>query len=201
MSLENFAYYFEDHGVKKTLFLLHGTGGDEKDLLPLVQSLEEKYNFVGLRGNVDEQGMLRFFRRVAPGVFDQENIQEEAKKLADFLEAWFEKYDLTPDDVAFVGYSNGANMILVMTFLFPKLIKKAVLLHSMLPLVGCTADLSGKSFLVTYGHKDQMILAKDSQKVVEVLQGSGAEVEVVEHLGGHEIRSNEIEALETFLEQ
>lgn len=87
-TLAGFKYIHLDQGVKKYLFLLHGTGGNETDLLPLVGKLKTKYNLVGLRGNVSEQGMLRFFSRTAPGVFDETSIKTETAKLAKFLEAW-----------------------------------------------------------------------------------------------------------------
>ncbi len=92
--LELFKHIYIDNKAPKTLFLLHGTGGDEHDLLPLVSELNSKYNFVGLRGNIDENGMRRFFRRFDFGKFDEQNIIEEALKLVKFIETWSKEYTI-----------------------------------------------------------------------------------------------------------
>jgi phospholipase/carboxylesterase len=199
-ALQHFQHIFVDNQARKTLFLLHGTGGDEHDLLPLVASLRQEYNFVGLKGNVVEQGMARFFWRSAAGVFDQESIRQETKKLAEFVRAWYQKYDLSAEETAFVGYSNGANMILATVFQFPDLLSRAVLLHSMLPFRPPQLQLHGKSFLVTYGEHDQMIPATESLKVIQTLDETGAKVEIIKHSGGHEVRPEEREALVGFLQ-
>lgn len=197
--LDLFHYYYQDNQAPDTLFLLHGTGGDERDLLPIVNTLSERYNFVGIRGNISENGMPRFFRRFEMGVFDQESITEESEKLSSFLRAWQEEHAITPAQTAFLGYSNGANMILAMTFRFPELITKAVLLHSMLPIEPEKVNLGNKQFLVTLGENDQMIPAEEGRRVARTLMELGAEVKEVAHQGGHEIRALEIEAIEAFL--
>lgn len=198
--LNNFHYLFQDHGVSKTIFLLHGTGGDETDLLPLVAPLRTTYNFVGLKGNVSEQGMARFFERTAAGQFNQANIRQEASKLAAFLQAWYEKNHVSANEVAFVGYSNGANMILALMFLYPALIDRGVLLHPMLPFQPEKSDLQHKKFLLTYGVHDQMIPLTESQKVMATLKKAGAEVTLITHDGGHQIQSQEVTALHAFLQ-
>ncbi|HEX7017473.1 MAG TPA: alpha/beta hydrolase [Patescibacteria group bacterium] len=199
-ALSLFHYHYQDTQAQKTLFLLHGTGGDEHDVLPLVQSLRAEYNLVGVRGNVSEQGMARFFARQSPGVFDQESIATETDKLAEFIQAWMKKYSLTADRLAFLGYSNGANMILATLFNHPNLIKKAALLHPMLPFQPSERmALKDSSFLVTYGENDLMISPQESQKVSAVLKKSGASVEVVTHPGGHELVKAEVLRLQEFL--
>lgn len=195
-----FHFVYVDNHAFKDLFLLHGTGADERDLLPLVEHLKGLYNFVGLRGNVDEGGMLRFFRRFDLGNFDQENIRDETKKLSEFIQEWCKIHSRKVSDLAFLGYSNGANMILATVFYYPELIDKAVLLHPMLPFEPSDKlSLSDKSFLVTYGEKDQMIPASESTKVIEVLKKFGANVQIVSHNGGHEIQRNELEKFVRFL--
>ncbi len=182
---------FIDNGATKILGLLHGTGGDENDLLPIVKNLAKEYNFLGIRGNVTQQGMTRFFLRNGDGSFDIENIKEEVEKLKKFLADH-------PAD-AFVGYSNGANMILALALLHPDFVKQAVILHGKLPFEPQALSLDGKAFLISYGENDQIISKDESLHAVAKLQSLGATVQSVSHTGGHEIHKNEITAMEKFL--
>ena len=195
----NFHHLHIDNQASKTLFLLHGTGADERDLLPLVQGLETTYNFVSFLGNVREHGMTRFFARDARGVFDQESIAIEAKKLARFIKAWNETHGIKPSETAFLGYSNGANMITALALKFPKLVTKAVLLHPMLPFEPKAMDLSHQQYFVSYGETDQMIPASEAKILITTLKALGAKVDVFHHQGGHEIWPEEVEALQDFL--
>ena len=200
MSLDHFLYRREDKGQPRTLFLLHGTGGDENDLLPLAEAVTDQYNLVGLRGNINENGMLRFFARRAPGVFDYESIEIESDKLAAFLESWYAERNLAPQSAAFVGYSNGANILLATLLRHPNVIRKVALLHAMLPFeVDNGPDLSGVEVLLTYGDKDELIPEAESQRVARLLQSRSAQVEVVSHYGGHELGQPEVDALREFL--
>lgn len=201
-ALNHFQHVFIDNQAAKTLFLLHGTGGNERDLLPLAQPLATDFNFVGLLGNVRENGMTRFFERSGFGQFNQENIKQEAAKLAEFVQAWCDQQQLQLTNTAFLGYSNGANMILAFAFLYPELVSMAALLHPMLPVPPTeirNVDLSGKRFLVTYGEQDQMIMLDQSREVIDALGQAGAEVEVAAHTGGHEIQALERSAIYSFL--
>jgi predicted esterase len=199
-ALELFRHYYQDNGQQRTLILLHGTGGDEKDLLPIVDDLERKWNFLGLRGNVVEAGMNRFFRRFSVDKFDEASIREEATKLEQFLQAWIEKHKDNCQEVAYLGYSNGGNMIVALALLRPQLVAKAVVLHGLLPMEVNGVDLLGKAFLVSYGKNDMMIPAIESEKLIDRLEVMKAQVEVVAHQGGHEIRHGEVEAIQKFLE-
>jgi phospholipase/carboxylesterase len=199
-ALRNFHHIFVDNQADQTLFLLHGTGGNQHDLLPLVMSVSDEFNFVGLLGNVEEAGLARFFRRTEPGVFDQENIKQETEKLAEFIKSWKRVNKTSTSDFTFLGYSNGANMILATMFYFPKLIRRAVLLHPMLPFEPAVdLNLTKAQVLVTYGLQDAMAPLAASKQVISTLQQRGADLTIVEHSGGHEIRTVEIEAMESFL--
>lgn len=198
-ALSYFAHVHVDNGRSRTLFLLHGTGGDEHDLLPLVEPLATQYNFVGLRGNVLEGGMPRFFARKAMGVFDQESLSQEVEKLASFLTAWHQQHNLSPEQAAFAGYSNGANMILAGLLRHPSLVRTAALLHCMLPFDPPPADLSGGRYLVTHGLQDGMMPPGAAAAVIAALQAAGAEVQEFSHPGGHELTHTEREALLAFL--
>ena len=199
-SLTLFHHLHIDNHLGKTLFLLHGTGADERDLLPLIAGLEGTYNIVSLLGNVREHGMARFFARNERGVFDQVSIAVESKKLSEFIVAWNSEHKLKPTDTAFLGYSNGANMILALGLTYPELVTQAVCLHPKLPFTPKNFDLSHQRYLITYGESDQMILATDTLEAMEELQKLSARVEVVSHDGGHEIWPEEVEALRKFLE-
>lgn len=198
-ALNHFVHLRQDNGQPRTLFLLHGTGGNEADLLPLAAPLGSAYNLLGLRGNINENGMLRFFARSGPGVFDQESLGEELEKLAAFLSAWYKQYELEPDDAAFLGYSNGANMLLATLLRHPHLIRRAALLHPMMPFDEDPVDLAGGRYLVTYGESDPMIPATESRRVVSELERRGAEVLVASHPGGHQLAQAELNALYAFL--
>lgn len=199
-ALELFRHYYQDNTQKRTLILLHGTGGDEKDLLPLVKGLEQSWNFLGLRGNVVEAGMNRFFARFSIDTFDEESIQEEAIKLEQFLRAWVEKHKNDCQEVAYLGYSNGGNMIVALALMYPQLVTKAVVLHGLVPMAVREVDLSGSEFLVSCGQNDLMIPTLESQRLVTVLESMKAGVKEVVHEGGHEIQIEELEAIQSFLE-
>lgn len=200
--LQNFTYHHVPSSAKKTLFLLHGTGGDQYDLLPLVDGCSDEYEVVSLLGNVREHGMPRFFIRNLDGTFDEESINSEAEKLRDFVLAWCEKSGIAPQETAFLGYSNGANMIAALAQLYPEVVFSGVLLHGLLPLPEVEVlDLTGRRFLVTYGLHDTMIAPEKSRLLEQTLRQAGAKVEVLTHSGGHELRVEEREALVEFLSE
>jgi phospholipase/carboxylesterase len=198
-ALSNFVHVVHDHGKTKTLFLLHGTGGDEHDLIPLVAPLKDKFNFVGLRGNIVESGMRRFFARKAMGVFDQQSIKNETDKLAAFLATFYEDRALEVDMAVFVGFSNGANMILATLLRHAHVIQNAALLHAMLPFEPPDVDLAGRRVLVTYGLSDNMIPPGEGERVAAALELRGAQVQVFAHGGGHQITAEEQATLFDFL--
>jgi len=190
-----FDYVEEDRGAVKWLILLHGTGGDKYDLLPLTGELTD-FNVLGLSGNVMENGMRRFFARKEMGVFDEESIETETEKLGEFIRQW--KLDKGVDDeIGWMGYSNGANMILAMMFEYPNQIKKAALLHPMWPLEVKGTELETE-VLVTYGTKDSMVKEEESLRVIEILDQLGAGVEVAKFDSGHEIGLEERERILKF---
>lgn len=197
---DQFVHFHVDNRVNKTLFLLHGTGGGEQDFLFLDQLLDKKYNLVGLRGNVSENGMSRFFHRSSEGVFDQESIRQETAKLNAFITIWVDEHKLELKNTAFFGYSNGANMILATMFLYPQQIPVAALLHPMLPMEPPPGlNLSSKKLFVTYANMDAMVAKEASVKVVETLKSHRANVSSHEYHGGHEISESELSDVVDYL--
>jgi phospholipase/carboxylesterase len=176
-----------------TLLLLHGTGADENDLLPLGHALLSKAHMLSPRGKVLENGMPRFFRRLAEGVYDIEDLFARSHELADFVNRAVKEYDLDPDRIVAVGYSNGANIAASLLFLHPGLLAGAVLLRAMLPLEPYDPpDLTGTRVLISAGRMDQLTAADMTERLEAVLRSSGAEVELRWQAAGHELSQDDI---------
>src|SRR3954451_1947207 len=118
---------------KPTFLMLHGTGGNELDLLPLAGMIDEEASVLSVRGNVLENGMPRFFRRLAEGIFDEEDLIVRTKEVADFLDAAAAEHGFDRANVIAVGYSNGANIAGSLLFHYPNALRAAILYHPMVP--------------------------------------------------------------------
>ena len=170
------------------LLLLHGTGGDEHDLLPLRDLLSPGAAVISVRGTVLENGMPRFFRRLREGVFDEDDLRRQVDDLASFIAAAGAEYGIGEGELVAVGFSNGANMTSAALLQRPGLFGAAVLLAGMLPFrEPPDADLSGKLVVVSNGKRDTMIPAEMTATLVSQLRERKAEVVEVPHLAGHEI--------------
>ncbi len=173
------------------LLLLHGTGGDENDLVPLGEQLLPGAALLSPRGKVLENGMPRFFRRLAEGVFDLEDLKARTAELASFIAAARKAYGLAAP-VA-VGFSNGANIAASLLLSQPDALAGAVLLRAMLPFEPQPQpDLAGKPVLLLSGSSDQMISAASSKRLVEVLQAAGAELVYKSLPTGHGLTQNDL---------
>jgi phospholipase/carboxylesterase len=158
------------------LLLLHGTGGDENDLLPLGQAIAPGSALLSVRGKVLEHGMPRFFRRLAEGVFDEDDVRHRATELADFVTEARKRYDLAAPIA--LGYSNGANIAAAMLLLRPEELDGALLLRAMVPLREAPkADLAGKPVLIVSGKSDPIIPPSNSAQLAAMLSEAGAEVQ------------------------
>lgn len=185
-----------------TLVLLHGTGGDENDLLDLGRLLAPRAALLSPRGKVLENGMPRFFRRLAMGVFDLEDLQHRTHELADFVTAAAEVYKLNPQRIIAVGYSNGANIAASTLLLRPEVFSAAVLFHPMVPLVPeDLPDLSGVPIFIGAGRFDTMIPPEQAQKLVLLLQQAGADVALEWQPGGHALTQAEVQAAVEWLQR
>jgi len=162
-------------GTSPALLLLHGTGGNENDLVPLGNLIRPGASLLSPRGQVDENGQLRFFRRLAPGVFDEEDLVRRTHELADFVEDQSERRHL--GKIIAVGYSNGANIAASMLLLRPDVLSGAILLRAMVPLeLPHPPDLAGAPVLILAGRQDEMMSADQPQRLAALLLGAGAEV-------------------------
>ena len=182
------------------LLLLHGTGGNEDDLLPLGRMLDERAALLSPRGKVLENGMPRFFRRLAEGVFDQEDLLRRTHELAEFVEAAVPEYDLDPRRIFAVGFSNGANIAASLLLLHPGLLAGAVLLRAMTPFEPeITPDLPGTPVYLAAGRSDTMVPPESTERLAMLLRETGAEVTLDWQPGGHGIGHAEIEAAREWL--
>ena len=145
-------------GATGTLLLLHGTGGDENDLVSLGRTLDPDANLLSPRGKVLENGMPRFFRRLAEGVFDEEDVKRRADELAAFVREAADAYGFAADRVAAVGYSNGANIASAALLRHPGLFRAAVLLRPMVPFEPeALPDLAGVPVFLSAGRRDPIV--------------------------------------------
>jgi predicted esterase len=187
-------------GPQPTLLLLHGTGGDENDLLQVGSLIHPGAALLSPRGKVLENGMPRFFRRLAEGVFDEEDLVVRARELADFVLAMASAHELDAARVYAVGFSNGANMAAAVLLLQPRLLAGAVLLRPMVPLEpDPLPDLSGRPVLVAGGRSDAVVPPAETERLVELLRRAGAEVTVHWEEGGHWIGGHELEVARGWL--
>ncbi len=183
-----------------TLLLLHGTGGDENDLLPVGRMLNERAALLSPRGKVLEHGMPRFFRRLAEGVFDEEDLVNRTHELAEFVEAAGNEYGIDPRRLFAVGFSNGANIAASLLLTYPRLLAGAILLRAMTPFEPETMpDLAGKPVYLAAGRSDQMVPAENTERLAELLREAGAEVTLDWQPGGHGIGPAEIQAARDWL--
>lgn len=183
-----------------TLLLLHGTGGNENDLLPVGRMLDERAALLSPRGKVLEHGMPRFFRRLAEGVFDHEDLVNRTHELAKFAEEAVSEYGLDPKTLFAVGFSNGANIGASLLLLHPGLLAGAVLLRAMVPFEPeDLPDLAGTPVYLAAGRSDPIVPSENTQRLAEILREAGAKVTLDWQPGGHGIGQAEIEAARSWL--
>lgn len=180
------------------LLLLHGTGGDETDLLPIGPMISPGAALLSPRGKVLERGMPRFFRRLAEGVFDEADLRRQADDLADFVDAARAAYRLAPP-VAF-GFSNGANIAAALLLLRPEALAGAILVRAMVPFDDPPAvQLRGKPVLILSGATDSLIRPENSTRLATILAERGAEAEHRVLPGGHGLGQADITLARTWL--
>jgi phospholipase/carboxylesterase len=176
------------------LLLLHGTGGDENDLLGLGRTIAPGSALLSPRGKILENGMPRFFRRLAEGVFDEEDVKFRANELADFVAEARKAYGL--EAPVALGFSNGANIAAAMLMLRPEALSGAALLRAMVPLSGAQqVDLSGKRVLMISGAMDPIIPADNAKRLAASLSASGADVQHEVLPTGHNLSQTDLQLL------
>jgi predicted esterase len=175
------------------LLLLHGTGGSEDDLLDLGATLRPGAPLLSPRGKVLENGMPRFFRRLAEGVFDEKDLIHRTEELADFVGAARARYGFGSRPVVAVGYSNGANIAASLLLLRPEVLAGAVLLRAMVPLTPPKLpDLAGVSVFLAGGRSDRIIPPENTDRLAGMLKTAGAAVTLHWSTGGHQMTEAEV---------
>jgi phospholipase/carboxylesterase len=182
----------------RPLLLLHGTGGDENDLVPLGRMVAPDASLLSPRGKVLENGMPRFFRRLAEGVFDEADVRARAQDLADFIEQAGAQYGIA-SPIA-LGYSNGANVAAAVLLLRPQALAGAILLRATMPLPETPpVDLGGKPVMIISGATDPMMSPEGAARLASVLQRDGAMVEHRTLPAGHELSQTDVDLARTWL--
>jgi predicted esterase len=183
-----------------TLLLLHGTGGDENDLLPLGNELWPGAALLGVRGRVLENGMPRFFRRFAEGILDVEDLKFRTEELAQFIDAASERYDFSKKRLIVVGYSNGANIASSLILLHPHYLAAAVLLRAMVPFSpDLIRDFRHLSVFIGAGRLDPLVPSGQVEELGAIFESGGADVTISWSQGGHELGEDDIRAAKTWL--
>jgi predicted esterase len=196
----DFIHEFVPGTSNRTLLLLHGTGGNERDLIPLGRELDPNAALLSPRGKVLEHGMPRFFRRLAEGVFDLEDLKYRANELADFVTAAAQHYGFSSDQLVAVGYSNGANIAASMLLLRPELLRAAILFRAMVPLhPEKEPNRSSVRVWIGAGDQDPIVPPTDAKRLAELLRRAGADVTIHFAKAGHGLTKNDLEAAHHWL--
>ena len=182
------------------LLMLHGTGGNEDDLLPLGRELVPGATLLSPRGQVLENGMPRFFRRLSEGVFDVPDLRARTATLAEFIEASATKYGFDTSRLVAVGFSNGANIAASLLVLSPGLLGGAILFRAMVPLVPDPAAVKTRTpVLVSNGRMDPLVPAGETNRLKELLERFGADVTLEWQNAGHNLVEDDLVTAQTWL--
>ena len=183
-----------------TLLVLHGTGGNERDLLPLARALAPTAGVLSPRGQILERGMPRFFRRLAEGVFDLEDLQHRTHELADFVAAAAGVYGFDPHGVVAAGFSNGANIAGSLLLLRPEVLAGAILFRAMVPIVPKPLPtIPTTPVLISNGERDPLVSREETERLAALLSSSGASVTTIWQPAGHELTDDDIAQARTWL--
>jgi predicted esterase len=204
MASADFIHHFSPPADESApvLLLLHGTGGNERDLLELGRGLAPRAGLLSPRGKVLENGMPRFLRRLAEGVFDEADLIARTHELAAFIGEAGGRYGMAGRRLIAVGYSNGANIAASLLLLNAAPLAGAVLLRAMVPLVPETPPtLDGVPVMIAAGENDPLIPAESTSRLAEMLRGAGADVAMQWSLGGHQLAAAELVAVRAWLDE
>nr|WP_285851364.1 alpha/beta hydrolase [Sporosarcina aquimarina] len=187
---------------KPVLLLLHGTGGTEQDLLSLAEIVDPEASVLSVRGNVLENGMPRFFKRLAEGVFDEEDLVFRTKELKAFLEQAATDHQFDASNIVAIGYSNGANIAASLLFHYDDAVKGAILHHPMVPIRNVPMpDLAGIHVWIGAGANDPICTQEESTELQKRLEEAGASVGLHWENAGHQLTMSEVKAAKAWYEQ
>ena len=180
----------------RTLILFHGTGGSEKDLIPIAEMIDPKANILSVRGDVLENGMPRFFKRISEGVFDEEDLIERTHHLKAFIDEAIQTYNFNINKAIGFGYSNGANIIGSLLFHYPDLIKYAILSHPMVPFKDMKpTGLDDTHIFIGAGYEDPLIDIDETKTLINLFKNANANVKEVFTDYGHRFSEPELKGI------
>ncbi len=186
--------------LSPVLLLLHGTGGNENDLIELGQELLPGAPLISPRGRVLEHGMPRFFRRLAEGVFDIPDLKRRTDELAEFISTARAEYGLEQNDFIAVGYSNGANIAVSLMLLHPDVLSGAILFRAMVPFRPETLpSLDGVAVFLSGGKRDPIVPIENTLELARMLEAAQSDVSLHWHTGGHQLAQDDIEAAKLWI--
>jgi len=190
-----------DPDEARTILLLHGTGGDERDLLQVGAMVAPGARLLGVRGQVLEGGMPRFFRRLAEGVFDEADLIRRAGELSTFVGAAAEVYGFDASQVVALGFSNGANIAAAILLLHPGVLSGAVLLRAMVPLTpAALPSLPGTPVLLAEGSQDPLVSRNNAERLAGMLRTAGATVTLHWESAGHGLTQADVSAAQSWMQ-
>ena len=191
--------YNEGKAGEPVIVLLHGTGADENNLIPVSDALAPDATVLSIRGNVSENGMNRYFKRHGEGHYDVEDLNKRGKELYDFIEQKAEEYNFALEDVILFGFSNGSNIGINMLLLEKAKFNKAMLFAPMYPVeIEAGPDLSDAKILLSMGENDPIVPKEESDRVIEIFKSRGATVDQV-WVNSHEINEKNLIAAKQWL--
>lgn len=203
MSIESFIHIYNEPlmGNSTIFLLLHGTGGDENDLIQLAKMIDPQAGILSLRGNIDENGMNRFFERKAMGVLDEDSLKKETVKLNEFLDAAASEYNFKKEQLVVLGYSNGANIAASLLFHYKDTLYQGMLLHPMVPLRSVELpDLSKQRLFIGAGENDPICPIEETKELEKLLSDAGASITMYWGNNGHSLSQNELNAASMWYE-
>ena len=186
-------HVFQKGTSSRTILVMHGTGGDEHNILPLAKALDPDASVLSPRGMHLEGGMNRYFERYPDGTFNEQSIEQAVRELAEFVAAAIQEYEIDASNIFATGFSNGANTAAAIMVRHPELLLGAALFGSTIPFAHVDrVDLTGKRIWLANGDQDSYAPVEISQRWVEQLGEFGAEVTWLRHLGGHQISQDHL---------
>ena len=197
----DFVHEFVPGNSARALLLLHGTGGNERDLIPLGRHLDPDAALLSPRGKVLENGMPRFFRRLSEGVFDLEDLKQRTQELGDFILAAAKDYGFETAKIIAVGFSNGANIAASLLLLRPELLRAAILFRAMVPLVpDPLPKLSSTRVLISAGNQDPIVSTTGAENLAHLLRNCGANVDLLFVNAGHGLIDADVQNARAWLD-
>lgn len=187
--------YKEGSKERPVLLLLHGTGGSEESLLDIGRIIDENASILSVRGNISENGMPRFFRRLAEGIFDEEDLIYRTKELNNFLDEASKRYNFNRDNIVAIGYSNGANIAASLLLQYPSSLKAAILHHPMVPIRDIEkTSLKDVPIFIGAGLNDSICRPEETKELEKMFKDREARLTVYWESNGHRLTKTELDS-------